>query len=229
MPPAKPYIACRIRDSLPDEVTRLDALLQANDGRPHAELAGRLLTEASCDLIDGFFGNAIRQMLVTEDDPGLHEAHAVVQEVKASLRHYLGWVTRFFSSRRLAPVVQYYQSLLVFLPTDDGLRPHMAFAVSPVLIRESEEALRRLRDPATVDVREGVEVLIRVIEAVLEPLLHEPKRRMRFNLVVDKTLDGIIVVTNALVFRSFRKLGTRLPPPLFPLVADHLEQFLYSD
>ena len=38
---------------------------------------------------------------------------------------------------------------------------------------------------------------------------------------------GVIAVTLALAYRSFRKLGTQLPPPLFPQVADHLEQFLH--
>ena len=76
------------------------------------------------------------------------------------------------------------------------------------------------------DGREAVEVLIEVIEAALEPLLYTPKRLLKFNFVADKTLNGVIAVTNALAFRQLRKLGENLPPPLFAPVADHLEQFL---
>ena len=60
--------------------------------------------------------------------------------------------------------------------------------------------------------------VLRVIDEALQPLLYVPKARMKFNLVVDKTLSGVIAVTLALAYRSFRKLGTQLPPPLFPQV-----------
>jgi hypothetical protein len=60
-------------------------------------------------------------------------------------------------------------------------------------------------------------------------LLFVPKQRMKFNFVVDKTLNGVISVTMALAYRSFRKLGTQLPPAYFVAVADHLEQFFYAE
>ncbi len=228
MQPTPPFIACRISDNLPEDVSLLSATLQAGSKTSQAAEAGRLITEASCDLIDSFFGNMIRHMLETTGDPGFREAHEVIEEVKAKLRHYLGWVTSFFSNERLAPVVLHYQGLLVRMGTVEGEQAHLAFAISPGLAREAEAALTNLRDPARADIKSGVEVLIRVIEEALEPLLYVPKQRMKFNFVVDKTLNGVIAVTNALVFRSFRKLGTQLPPKLFPAVADHLESFLHA-
>ena len=226
--PATPFIACVISDTLPDEVAGLSARLQAGVRESQAALAGRLITEASCDLIDAFFGNMIREMLETTGDPGFREAHEVVEEVKAKLRHYLGWITGFFSNERLAPVVAHYHSLMTRLTVDGAPRAHLAFAISPALARDAEAALANLRDRENADIKAGVEVLIRVIEEALEPLLYVPKQRMKFNFVVDKTLNGVIAVTNALVFRSFRKLGAQLPPKLFPAVADHLEVFLHA-
>lgn len=229
--PQPPFIACRVTDTLPAEVRALSDRLQARVKAPQAETAGRLITEASCDLVDAFFGDIIRDMLAaTPDDPDLREAHAVIEEVKAKLRHYLGWITGFFSNARLAPVVAHYADLLVDLPDAAGMpQAHLAFAISPALAAGSAAQLARLRDPETTDIRPGIEVLIEVIEAALVPLLHVPKQRMAFNFLVDKTLDGVIAVTSALVFRSFRKLGTQLPPPYFPVVADHLGRFLHLD
>lgn len=230
MVPTPPFIACRIRDNLPDEVARLSAALASGGKASQAEVAGRLITEASCDILDAFFGDMIAEMMEKTGDPGFREAHAMIQEVKAKLHQYLGWITGFFSNERLAPVVKHYQSLMVHLPVADGElteRAHLAFAISPALAREAQAALTGLRDPATADIKAGVEVLIRVIEEALEPLLYVPKQRMKFNLVVDKTLNGFIVVTKTLVFRSFRKLGVQLPQSLYIPVADHLESFLY--
>lgn len=228
--PQPPFIACRVTPTLPDEVSALSARLQARIKESQAATAGRLITEASCDLVDAFFGNIIRDMLAqSPDDHDLKEAHAVIEEVKSKLRHYLGWITGFFSNERLAPVVAHYASLLTHLPDADGVpRAHLAFSISPALAADSQASLAALHDPATTDIRPGVEVLIRVIEEALVPLVHIPKQRMKFNFLVDKTLDGVIAVTNALVFRSFRKLGVKLPKPLFPLVADHLGSFLHA-
>lgn len=228
IPPA-PFIACRVRDELPDEVAELSATLQAGSKASQSALAGRLITDASCDLIDAFFNDMVLHMLETTGDDGFREAHEMLEDVKAKLRHALGWLTGFFSNERLAPVVRHYQGLLVHLPTAHGDLAHLAFAITPELARDSQAALANLRDDERADIKAGVEVLIRVVEAALVPLMYVPKERMRFNFIVDKTLNGFIAIANALLFRSLRKLAAGMPRELYPLVADHLGQFLHQD
>ena len=226
--PVPPFIACRIRDELPDEVAGLSAALQAGSKESQSALAGRLITDASCDLIDAFFNNMVLHMLETTGDPSFREVHEMLEDVKSKLRQALGWLTGFFSNERLTPVVLHYQSLLVHLPTAQGPLAHLAFAITPELARDSEAALANLRDAERADIKADVEVLIRVVEAALVPLMYVPKERMRFNFIVDKTLNGFIAIANALLFRSLRKLALGMPKELYPLVADHLEQFLHQ-
>ena len=227
--PTPPYIACRVSDTLPDEIAVLNDHLQRGSKNSQAKLAGRLITDASCDIIDAFFGNIIKQMLDETGEEGFREAHGVIEDIKGKTRHYLGWIAGFFSNERLAPVVAHYQTLIVRMSTVDGPHAHLCFAISEALARDSAASLVNLRDPATTDLRPGVEVLIRVIDEALQPLLFVPKQRMKFNFVVDKTLNGVISVTMALAYRSFRKLGTQLPPEHFSVVADHLEQFFHAE
>jgi hypothetical protein len=56
----------------------------------------------------------------------------------------------------------------------------------------------------------------------------EPKRLMRFNLIVDKTLDGAIYMIKGLAFRQLRALGERLPVAHLPVFLDHLEHFFHD-
>jgi len=225
-----PFIACRISDSLPAEVAALDVALQQRTKASQAALAGRLITEASCDLIDVIFGQ-LMLALQAEDpkSPVFREAVAVVEDIKGKLRHYLGWVTGFFSNERLAPVVSHYRSLITMLPVDGEQKAHMVFSLSPALAAEAKVSLNALRDGSAPDAKAGIEVLIRVIDEALEPLLYVPKQRMKFNFVVDKTLNGVISVTLALSNRSLRKLGEFLPRTMFIPVANHLESFLFQE
>ena len=226
--PTPPYIACRVSDTLPDEIAVLNDHLQRGSKTSQAKLAGRLITDASCDIIDAFFGTIVKQMLDETGEAGFREAHEVIEDIKGKTRHYLGWITGFFSNERLAPVVAHYQTLIIKMPSAEGSHAHLCFRISEDLARDAKASLATLRDPATTDLRPGIEVLIRVIDEALQPLLFVPKQRMKFNFVVDKTLNGVISVTMALAYRSFRKLGTQLPPAHFERVADHLEQFFFA-
>ena len=230
MPLAVPFIACRLSDSLPAEVAALDSALQQRVKESQAALAGKLITDASCDLIDAFFGQMMLSLQAQDpSSPVFREAVAVIEDIKGKLRHYLGWVTGFFSNERLAPVVSHYRSLMTTLPVAGVPQAHMAFSISPALAAEAKASLDALRDGSAPDAKAGIEVLIRVIDEALEPLLYVPKQRMKFNFVVDKTLNGVISVTLALSNRSLRKLGQFLPRPMFVPVANHLESFLFQE
>lgn len=229
MPLTVPFIACRISDDLPDAVAALDNSLQQRVKESQAALAGTLITEASCDLIDAFFGQLMHSLQAKDPtSPVFHEAVAVIEDIKGKLRHYLGWVTGFFSNERLAPVVSHYRSLMTQLPVDGVPKAHLAFSISPALAAEAKASLDALRDGSAPDAKAGIEILIRVIDEALEPLLYVPKQRMKFNFVVDKTLNGVISLTQTLSFRSLRKIGEQLPATHQPVLARHLQQFIMT-
>ena len=229
MPLTVPFIACRISDDLPDAVAALDAALQSGTKTSQAAQAGKLITEASCDLLDAFFGQLMLSLQAQDPaSPVFREAVAVVEDIKGKLRHYLGWVTGFFSNERLAPVVAHYRSLMTMLPVDGVPQAHLAFSISPALAAEAKASLDALRDGSASDAKAGIEVLIRVIDEALQPLLYVPKQRMKFNFVVDKTLNGVISLTQTLSFRTLRKIGEQMPPAHQPVLANHLQQFLVT-
>lgn len=228
MPPSIPFIACPVREDLPADVARLEATLLAGTRESQAKLAGQLITDAACDLIDAFFGSLLTTLAREHPgEPGYAEAGALLDDIKGKLRHYLGWVTGFFANERLTPVVGHYRGLMTRLPEDGRERSHIAFAITPALGADAQRTLEALRSGDVTDARASIEVLIRAIDEALEPLLLEPKRRMKFNFVVDKTLNGVLAVTMGVVHHKLRKLGETLPHELFRPVADHLTRFVH--
>ena len=220
-------VATPVPLELHQQFLTLSQRLQSGDREPLAKAAGVLISDVACDVIETVFGGMLDQMAAASGKAHYQDSHAAISEVKTVLRKYLPWATGFFDNQRLAPVAKHFESLMHEYQDEQGqVHTFITFVLSPELAHNSRQSLATLRAGQAKDGREAVEVLIEVIEAALEPLLYTPKRLLKFNFVADKTLNGVIAVTNALAFRQLRKLGENLPPPLFAPVADHLEQFL---
>lgn len=222
-------VATPVPLELHQQFLTLSQRLQSGDREPLAKAAGVLISDVACDVIETVFGGMLDQMAAASGKAHYQDSHAAISEVKTVLRKYLPWATGFFDNQRLAPVAKHFESLMHEYKDEQGQdHTFVTFVLSPELAHKSRQSLATLRAGQAKDGREAVEVLIEVIEAALEPLLYTPKRLLKFNFVADKTLNGVIAVTNALAFRQLRKLGENLPPPLFAPVADHLEQFLMN-
>jgi hypothetical protein len=205
----------------------LSQRLHSGERESLAKEAGLLISDVACDVIETIFGQMLDRMAEASGKTHYQDAHAAVSEVKSVLRKYLPWATGFFDNQRLSPVARHFESLMHEYVDEQGQeQTFLTFSISTELAQKARQSLAKLRAGQAKDGREAVEVLIEVIEAGLEPLLYTPKRLLKFNFVADKTLNGVIAVTNALAFRQLRKLGEHLSPTLFAPVADHLEQFL---
>ncbi|MEY4516364.1 MAG: hypothetical protein RL180_710 [Pseudomonadota bacterium] len=224
---ASPMIAIPISVSLCQELKQLNQRLQAGEREPLANDAGRLISDVACATIDTIFGDMLKRMADASGKSSYQDAQGTVEEVKAVLRKYLPWATGFFGNERLMPVAQHYDQLLVVSPQDDApASAYLTFAISAKLAEQSLHSLEQLRTGQATTARAAIDVLILVIEESLVPLLYTPKKLLKFNFVADKTLNGVISMTNSLAFRQLRKLGDQLEPTLFVPVADHLQQFL---
>jgi hypothetical protein len=49
---------------------------------------------------------------------------------------------------------------------------------------------------------------------------------MKFNFVVDKTLNGVIALVEMLLKRMLHKLSPKIPREIYPQIAAHLQTFL---
>lgn len=224
-----PFIAYPTTHELQSAVRQLLESLQARTKVSQADTATRLIQGAASELIDTFFTELLVSLSAAEARPAYREAEAMVREINEKLTHYLGWASSFFSNDRIRPVVEHYQAMMTQLPDGTAVVPHIAIVIDAALADRADQVLGRLASGNAASAQEGIEVLIEIIDVALNALLVTPKKLMKFNFVVDKTLSGVISVTQTLAYRSLRKLGEHLPAAHQPILAAHLDRFLFSE
>jgi hypothetical protein len=227
--PRPPYIAIPLRPHIIEGLAALSA--RAQSGRlsdADKKTGASLLADAYADIIDHCLVDLLKEMDRTHPSALVHEALKVAGEVKEKSNHYLGWVVGFFSSERLIPVIAHFNGLTHELALDGAPRGYTAFAIPPALAADAARVLDELKTGRARDLKEGTELLIQVIEEAIHPLMIHPKQLMKFNFVVNKTLDGVISLVVGLVKRMLRKLSPQIDRELYPMVATHLSRFLIT-
>lgn len=225
-----PFLASPLQAFIPGELAGLTERSKVRLVDADKKLGVHLLAETYCDLIDVVFTQLLDDIGKTHQSPMLSEAHAAAEEIKDKTRHYLGWVVGFIGNDRLIPVIAHFNGLVhKELEVHGERRAYVAFPISAPLAAEARRVLDTLHDGSAKSVDEGIELLIHFIEEVLEPAVLIPKRLMKFNFVVDKTLNGVVSLVMTLFKRMLRKLAPHIPRALYPQVAAHLERFLIID
>ncbi len=224
-----PYFASPLQHRIPVELEALYHRTRHHVTDDDKRRGLELLIDANCDMIDMGFLALLDEL--NRNNPGLNfnDAKTMVEDVKTKARHYIRWVSGFIANDRLPPVIAHYYSLMHRIDLGDGTRPYMAFNISSEFAKDLRRVLSTLEDGSTEDLDEMIELLVQVFEETMRPLLISPKNLMKFNYVVDKTLNGVIALVMSLYKRMLRKTIPKLPRELYPQVAEHLGAFLVSD
>ncbi len=223
-----PFLAATLDPRIPAELALLYERTRISVSDEDKMLGIHLLIDALCELMDTCFVQIFEEMAQTHPSKELIDAHAVIEDIKGKAHHYIGWVAGFLANSRLPPVIAHYHSMNHLMDLGDGAKVYMAFNIEPEFAAELKPALAKLADGSLTDIHEVVDLLIRVMDVTLEPLLLTPKNLMKFNFVINKTLDGVIGVVRILNRRMLRKLAPSMPRELYPTVARHLDAFLYA-
>jgi len=224
-----PYVCCELDPVIPARTREIHHKLKAGTRESQAEPAAETLGLAINTLVDSFLTQLLRELAAAHPEHALYQdALKVVEDIQGKVQHYLGWLTRFLSNERMTVVAAKYLEMIQPLVATQPQREFLAVSIEPVLAAHARKTIAALRSGESVDVRAGIEVLISIVDAVLVDFVNEPKRLMRFNLIVDKTLDGAIYMIKGLAFRQLRALGERLPVAHLPVFLDHLEHFFHD-
>lgn len=226
---ALPYVCVELDPIIPARTREIGAKLKSGIRQSQAQAAAETLALAINILVDRFLSQLLRDL--AEAYPtyrGYKKALAIVDEVKDKALQYLNWLTRFLSNERMAVVVDKYLAMIQPLIPAQPEREFLTVGLDPVMAAHARRTINALRSGESKDVSQAIEVLIDIIEALLVDFVYEPKRLMHFNLVVNKTLDGIIHMIKGLSFRQLRALGSTLPLQHLPVFLDHIEHVFHD-
>ena len=134
------------------------------------------------------------------------ESEKVIQQVLETFRKYMPWSVSFFGNERLLPLVDYMTSLM----KEQGQQVYITYPVTLQLVQQAETLTQQIRDGNMQSITAAFETLIQIVDLGVTSLVREPKKRLKFNLVVDKTLNGVINMTTHLGYKRLEKLGTQV-------------------
>ncbi len=229
MNPEPPLFISRLDPHIPPKVHRLRQHDAAHFTADDKREATAVLAEALHGILDTVFTQLLLDIEHSYGAPGAHtraleSAHDTINDVKYRIDHYLGWVIKFLSNKRLVPGIAHYETMVHELA--DAELAFAGFSIPKELGQRAEVELREMKAGTRTDSADGIELLIDFLDFSASPMIREPIELMRFNAVVTKTLYGVLHFAQGHIRKELRKLPPVMPPELLPLLARHMETFL---
>ena len=223
-----PYLTFTVDQKTADDLAYLVAQAEKGLSEADKKLSVAMLTEVYCGLLDTCFGELLKQVNEKHKIKTLAEAQSIIEEIQSKARHYMGWISGFLATEKVVKVIHHFDSLVVKPEAGSDQSHFLKLPISAVLGQKAAINLTNLINGSSTDIKQGIEILIEATDAAIGHVVEDPKRIMKFNLVVDKTLGGVIVLLKGIGYKIIRKLGEQLPQDTYAMVATHLGSFVVT-
>ena len=191
--------------------------LNNNDREPQSKYLGDNISNIACELIDQAFGSLVNQSSSKDGD-----SEKVLKQVKDAITKYMPWSVSFFGNDRLLPMVNHVNGLMR-RKNDQG---YITYPVDKVVVEELLGCAEQLKQGNTAYVKPGLKAFTQVVDQGVTSLIREPKKLLKFNMVVNKTLDGVISLTTGIGYKRFDKLSSIYDAQTIGKYFDHFVAFL---
>ncbi len=191
--------------------------LNNNDREPQSKYLGDNISNIACELIDQAFGSLVNQSSSKDGD-----SEKVLKQVKDAITKYMPWSVSFFGNDRLLPMVNHVNGLMK-RKNDQG---YITYPVDKVVVEELLGCAEQLKQGNTAYVKPGLKAFTQVVDQGVTSLIREPKKLLKFNMVVNKTLDGVISLTTGIGYKRFDKLSSIYDAQTIGKYFDHFVAFL---
>lgn len=175
---------------------------QLNEGHTESisQELGEVLATISCGVVEQVFGEIERLRSTTEI-----ETENTLQQINESLQKYMPWSVSLFNNDRLKPIVNYL---------DQHIYKHehqsfLTYKVDPNLLAEAENCLLQIKQGNRAYIQPAFKAFTQIVDQGIHQLIIEPKKMLKFNFVVDKTLTGVIHLTTQLGYKRIEKLAAQ--------------------
>jgi hypothetical protein len=156
---------------------------------------------------------------------GDNESEKIIQQIRETTRKYMPWSVSFFSNDRLVPMVNYLYGRFY---SEDG-QHYMHYPIDASLATDLLAYVSQMKEGQNQYVPLALKAFTQVVDAGVTHLVREPKKMLKFNMVVDKTLTGVINLTTQLGYKRFDKLGKIYDAQSMSQYFDHFMVFLSNE
>jgi len=184
-----------------------------------ANALGNVLSEISCEVVEQVFVVLLQE---NQQHSQTGESEKVIQQILEAIRKYMPWSISFFANDRLIPLVEYLSKNIQI--EDDVV--YLTYPVTQQLTQQIQASSQRLTEGQRQEIPHALTLLTNVIDAGVTHLIREPKQCLKFNFVVDKTLNGVINMTTHLGYKRLEKLGTQIDQQVAAKYVDYFLKFM---
>lgn len=185
----------------PETYQRFDSIYQklnAGESESQSKVLGDNLADITCEILDQVFGQMARM-----NKSGDNESEKIIQQIRETTRKYMPWSVSFFGNDRLKPMVNYLHGRFY----QENGQHFMNYPVDATLANELLGCVNQMKEGNNQYVSPALKAFTKVVDEGVTHLVREPKKMLKFNMVVDKTLNGVINLTTQLGYKRFDKLG----------------------
>ncbi|MDC5204565.1 hypothetical protein OHW58_10470 [Acinetobacter baumannii] len=216
----------KISDSTYTQFASIREKLHAGVRESQSKVLGDVLSDLSCEIIEQVFSVLLKdeQDNSTMTQKQRYESEKVLQQILDTFRKYMPWSVSFFGNERLLPLVDYMTSLM----KERGQEVYITYPITPQLVQQAQTLTEQIREGNMQSVEKAFQTLIQIVDLGVTSLVREPKKRLKFNLVVDKTLNGVINMTTHLGYKRLEKLGTQVDQTTATHYINHFLAFMHQ-
>ncbi|CAA0261318.1 hypothetical protein QDR94_14990 [Acinetobacter baumannii] len=216
----------KISDSTYTQFASIREKLHAGVRESQSKVLGDVLSDLSCEIIEQVFSVLLKdeQDNSTMTQKQRYESEKVLQQILDTFRKYMPWSVSFFGNERLLPLVDYMTSLM----KEREQEVYITYPITPQLVQQAQILTEQIREGNMQSVEKAFQTLIQIVDLGVTSLVREPKKRLKFNLVVDKTLNGVINMTTHLGYKRLEKLGTQVDQTTATHYINHFLAFMHQ-
>ncbi|MGU2531123.1 hypothetical protein ACTVZC_34495 [Pseudomonas aeruginosa] len=216
----------KISDSTYTQFASIREKLHAGVRESQSKVLGDVLSDLSCEIIEQVFSVLLKdeQDNSTMTQKQRYESEKVLQQILDTFRKYIPWSVSFFGNERLLPLVDYMTSLM----KEREQEVYITYPITPQLVQQAQTLTEQIREGNMQSVEKAFQTLIQIVDLGVTSLVREPKKRLKFNLVVDKTLNGVINMTSHLGYKRLDKLGTQVDQMTATHYINHFLAFMHQ-
>ncbi len=214
-----------------DELTRLADLLEQADQPALAKPLGAVLSDLACEVIEQVFLELLKiSRAWPESQAGeMDQSGTVIASILANIRKFLPYAVCLMSNARLAPMVRYLQGCMHQSTTQSGKQDYISYPLPQKLFQAYQQDANSVNDGNIALLPDLFQHLIDIIDVGVAELIIKPKQILKFNFVVNKTLDGVIQLSTRMGYQRLHKVATELNREQAMRYLEHFEGFFHPE
>lgn len=160
-----------------------------------------VLADLACEVIEQIF----RPLMEAQLKMG-HRSEHTLEQICQTLRKYLPWSIHALNHQRLVILVDYLRHHL----SEQQQQYVISYPVSGGSVAAFQQTYARVQQANPHAIAESFTHLQQLIDQGVTHLLRQPRQLLKFNMVVDKTLDGVTHMTTQQGYKRLDKMGMLL-------------------